>query len=72
MKWILGKALPAIYSRTFGQPFTATVKTDTAKTSNGIKFIRASCLALDLPGPKGGPTDNTIRTHWRNASNRNG
>jgi hypothetical protein len=72
MEWIVGKALPAIYSRTFGQPFTATVKTDTAKTSNGIKFVRASCLALDLPGPKGGPTDNTIRTHWRSASNRNG
>jgi hypothetical protein len=72
MEWIVGKALPAIYSRTFRQPFTATVKTDAAKTSNGIKFVRASCLALELPGPKGGPTDNTIRTHWRSASNRNG
>jgi hypothetical protein len=72
MEWIVGKELPAIYSRTFGQPFTATVKTDTAKTSPGIKFVRAACLALELPGPEEGPADNTIRTHWRHASNRNG
>lgn len=63
MEWLAGKKLPAIYSRIFQLDFTVTVETDTSDTSNGIKFVRAACLALGLHRLE----DETIKTHYRNA-----
>jgi hypothetical protein len=61
MEWLAGKKLPAVYSLIFQRDFTATAKTDTAQTSNGIKFVRAACIALGLPCLD----DETIRSHCK-------
>jgi hypothetical protein len=60
--WLAGEKLPEIYRNTFGRPFIATAKTDTADSSHGIKFVRAACLALGLHRME----DETIRSHYRN------
>jgi hypothetical protein len=64
--WLVGEKLPEIYSNTFGISFTATPKSDyQANTSNGIKFVRAACLAMGLPD-LAKMSDNTIKVHYQN------
>jgi len=64
--WLVGEKLPEIYSNTFGISFTATPKSDyQANTSNGIKFVRAACLALGLPD-LAKMSDHTIKVHYQN------
>jgi hypothetical protein len=65
--WLAGEKLPEIYSKTFGCPFTATPKSaHHADSSNGIKFVRAACLALGLI-ELAQMSDHTIKVHYQNA-----
>jgi hypothetical protein len=65
--WLAGEKLPEIYSKTFGHRFTATPKSaHHADSSNGIKFVRAACLALGLI-ELAQMSDHTIKVHYQNA-----
>jgi hypothetical protein len=67
MQWLAGKKLPAIYRQTFGSEFTASPqRKDSNKTSNGIKFVRAACIAMGATEAPG-PLDETIKSHYRDA-----
>jgi hypothetical protein len=64
--WLLGEKLLEIYSNTFGISFTATPKSDyQANTSDGIKFVRAACLAVGLPD-LAKMSGHTIKVHYQN------
>jgi hypothetical protein len=63
--WLVGEKLPEIYSRTFGIEFTATPKSaHHADSSDGIKFVRAACLAMGLT-QLAQMSDHTIKVHWQ-------
>jgi hypothetical protein len=65
--WLAGEKLPEIYRNTFGLPFTATPKSaHHSDSSDGIKFVRAACRALELI-ELAQMSDRTIKAHYRNA-----